>query len=91
MRRIGAVLDAELTAAARILGLNTANGQLLLEGGDARWREIADAALPADVQAFLEGGPHAMTRAREALEFARHGPQTNPEHQLIFARNAVNS
>ncbi len=88
VRRIGAVLDAELTADSRILDLNTAYGRLLEEGGDARWREIADAALPSDMQAFLEGGPQAMTRARDALEFARDG-QPEPEHQLIFARNAV--
>ncbi len=85
VRRIGAVLDAELTADSRILDLNTTYGRLLEEGGDARWREIADAALPSDMQAFLEGGPQAMTRARDALEFARHGWQPDSERQLVFS------
>jgi 2-keto-4-pentenoate hydratase/2-oxohepta-3-ene-1,7-dioic acid hydratase in catechol pathway len=89
VRRIGAVLDAELTRDSRILDLNAAYGRLLQENGDARWREIADAALPADMQAFLEGGSHAMTRAREALEFVRRGVPADPERQLVFTRNVV--
>ncbi len=89
VRRIGAVLDTELTANARILDLNAGYGRLLQEGGDARWREIADAALPADMQAFLEGGPQAMNRAREALDFAGSGTQPDSERQMVFARNSI--
>ncbi|HEX5370726.1 MAG TPA: fumarylacetoacetate hydrolase family protein [Dehalococcoidia bacterium] len=89
VRRIGAVLDVDLSQDSRILDLNAGYGQLLRDRGDTRWREIADAALPSDMQAFLEGGSHAMDRAREALDFARHDGEAGADRQLVFSRGAV--
>jgi len=88
-RRIGAVLGGEPTEASQIVDLNTGYGLMLREGGDALWRQIADAALPADMMGFLEGGKPAMDRAREAIDFARSA-KTDPEgRQLVFNRGDV--
>jgi 2-keto-4-pentenoate hydratase/2-oxohepta-3-ene-1,7-dioic acid hydratase in catechol pathway len=87
-RRIGAVQGAELNDAAQFVDLNTGYGLLLREGGDARWKEIADAALPSDMMSFLEGGKEAMARARQVLDFASN-VKADLDYQLTFARNQV--
>jgi 2-keto-4-pentenoate hydratase/2-oxohepta-3-ene-1,7-dioic acid hydratase in catechol pathway len=89
VRRVGGLLDAELNDDARIVDLNSTYGQLLREGGDSRWRQIAEAALPADMLEFLEGGPQAMERAREALRFAADGRSDPDGRRLVFQRNEV--
>ena len=50
---------------------------------------IADAALPPDMLQFLEGGEHALARARAALTFAEAFRGDTAGRQLVFARNAV--
>jgi 2-keto-4-pentenoate hydratase/2-oxohepta-3-ene-1,7-dioic acid hydratase in catechol pathway len=89
VRRIGAVLGGEPEAGSRIVDLNTAYGLLLREGGDARWRQIADAALPADMIGFLEGGSQAMDRAREAIAFAESARSDAEGRTLVFTRGDV--
>lgn len=93
MRRIGAVLGGELDDNARILDLNAAYGAFLRDSGDPRWSPIADASLPADMIGFLEGGPPAMDRARQALDAARSAPAevvgTGDGRQLIYERANV--
>ncbi|HEU0073759.1 MAG TPA: fumarylacetoacetate hydrolase family protein [Dehalococcoidia bacterium] len=90
VRRIGAVMDAQLDEVARIIDLSAGYSQLLREGGDPRGGEIAAAALPPDMLAFLEGGAPAMDRARQVLDFAgqRKDGQSDGA-QLIFARGDV--
>jgi 2-keto-4-pentenoate hydratase/2-oxohepta-3-ene-1,7-dioic acid hydratase in catechol pathway len=89
-RRIGAVMGSgEIQANSRIVDLNTAYGLQLRESGDARWAEIADAALPSDMLAFLDGGPHAMDRARAAIAFAGSFSGDTAGRQLIFDRAGV--
>jgi 2-keto-4-pentenoate hydratase/2-oxohepta-3-ene-1,7-dioic acid hydratase in catechol pathway len=88
-RRIGALLGAELSEDSRVVDLNTGYGLLLREEGDARWREIADAALPPDMLGFLEGGRQAMERARSVLEFAGSSPPDTAGRRLVFKRSDV--
>ena len=88
-RRIGAVLGGEPTDASQIVDLNTGYALMLREGGDARWRQIADAALPPDMIGFLEGGKQAMDRARQVLDFARSAKADSEGRQLTFNRSDV--
>jgi 2-keto-4-pentenoate hydratase/2-oxohepta-3-ene-1,7-dioic acid hydratase in catechol pathway len=87
--RIGALLDRELSENTGIVDLNTGYAMLLREGGDARWQQIADAALPADMLDFLQGGPQAMERARQSLDFAASSRTDAEGRQLVFQRNQV--
>lgn len=89
VQRIGALLEPELTGDSRIVDLNAGYSLLLREGGDARWKEIADAALPPDMLGFLEGGSQAMGRARQVIEFAGSAKPDPEGRQLIFSRNQV--
>jgi len=90
LRRIGAVMGpGEMQPTSQIVDLNTAYGLQLRESGDNRWAEIADAALPPDMQQFLEGGSHAMDRARGALDFAAGFHGDTAGRQLVHVRNAV--
>jgi 2-keto-4-pentenoate hydratase/2-oxohepta-3-ene-1,7-dioic acid hydratase in catechol pathway len=89
VRRIGAVMGSALDDDAEIADLNNAYGALLRESGDPRWREIADASLPADMIGFLEGGPPAMDRARRALDYARGSGEDDEGRQLVFRRRDV--
>jgi 2-keto-4-pentenoate hydratase/2-oxohepta-3-ene-1,7-dioic acid hydratase in catechol pathway len=61
----------------------------LREQGDNRWSPIADAALPADMLQFLEGGDQAMERARGAIAFAESFRGDTSGRQMTFARNEV--
>ena len=87
--RIGALLGPEVSDSARIVDLNTGYGLLLREGGDARWREIAAAALPPDMIAFLEGGSQAMDRARQVIDFAQDAAPDAGGRQLVFDRRDI--
>ena len=89
-RRIGVVLGTELDESALIVDLNASFAQMLVEGGDPRGREIADAALPADMLAFLEGGEPAMQRARQVLDFAGQGRNGSAAGApLVFNRSDI--
>jgi 2-keto-4-pentenoate hydratase/2-oxohepta-3-ene-1,7-dioic acid hydratase in catechol pathway len=89
MRRIGAVLGPALNHASRIIDLSMGYGLILREGGDARWKEIAAAALPPDMIEFLEGGPQAMERARRVIDFATRATPDLEVRQLMFNRSEV--
>lgn len=90
-RRIGAVLDPELTETARIVDLNLAYATLLAESGESRAYEVASALMPPDMLAYLEGGPTSHQRARDVLRFMAENPgRSGPQgEQLIFRRNEV--
>ena len=89
VRRIGAVLGLGLEESSQIVDLNIGYGLLLRDGGDARWREIADAALPADMLAFLEGGTQGMERARQVIAYAGSASPDTQGRTLIFERSAI--
>lgn len=62
VRRIGAALgDA-------VVDLNFATAHLLASRGHGRPQRVADALVPADMLAFLEGGKPAMAMAQDALD-----------------------
>ncbi|HSR22701.1 MAG TPA: fumarylacetoacetate hydrolase family protein, partial [Candidatus Eisenbacteria bacterium] len=73
-RRIGAVLDDDLSLDAAIADLTSGYGALLREGGEPRASEAAAALLPPDMLAYLEGGDPARERAERALAFVRAQP-----------------
>jgi 2-keto-4-pentenoate hydratase/2-oxohepta-3-ene-1,7-dioic acid hydratase in catechol pathway len=89
VRRIGALLGGEPTEVSQIVDLNAGYELLLQEGGDARWREIAAAAVPPDMIEFLEGGRQAMDRAREVIAFSRRAKPDAEGRRLIFQRAEV--
>ncbi len=62
MRRIGAL------CAEGVVDLNFATARMLAERGHGRPQRVADALVPPDMLAFLEGGTPAMDAARDALD-----------------------
>lgn len=66
--RVGAVVDRHL------VDLNYAAARLFHEGGNARPRALADARVPAEMIAFLDGGPAATDDARAALDLVAELP-----------------
>ncbi len=89
VRRIGAIVEPELTDASTIVDLNSGYRLLLREGGEPRWREIGDASLPEDMLGFLDGGAPAMQRAREVLAFAPSAQTRADDPQVTFPRRDV--
>jgi acylpyruvate hydrolase len=63
--RIGAVVDG------RVVDLNAACAARLDAAGEANPAGTADGILPADMLAFIRGGPEAMAATQKALRFAR--------------------
>lgn len=90
-RRIGAVLDDDLTEDAAIADLTSGYAALLREGGEPRASEAAAALLPPDMLAYLEGGDPAREQAEQALAFVRGRPAASgPRGEtLTFRRSQV--
>ncbi|MDE2039411.1 MAG: fumarylacetoacetate hydrolase family protein [Elusimicrobia bacterium] len=65
--RLGALLEGGM------VDLNFACAARLAAQGKAAPRRLADALLPAEMLAFLDGGSEALEAAREALEDVRRG------------------
>ncbi|MBO0688855.1 MAG: fumarylacetoacetate hydrolase family protein [Candidatus Dormibacteraeota bacterium] len=85
-RRIGALLGGELGPRAQIADLTSSYAARLLEEGEPRATEAAEALLPPDMLAYLEGGERARHRAQQALEFARAGAAGGPRGEtLVFS------
>jgi 2-keto-4-pentenoate hydratase/2-oxohepta-3-ene-1,7-dioic acid hydratase in catechol pathway len=63
--RVGA-LDA-----GRVIDLNMAYIRMLADEEEDQPYRLADAAVPSTMLRLLEGGPSAMTRAREAVDYAK--------------------
>lgn len=53
-----------------LLDLNMAYARLLADRKEAQPRRLADAVVPATMLELLEGGPSAMSAAREAFDYA---------------------
>jgi 2-keto-4-pentenoate hydratase/2-oxohepta-3-ene-1,7-dioic acid hydratase in catechol pathway len=59
----------------RVVDLNLAYARWLADQGETQPRRLADAQVPSDMVAFLEGGPSAMAAARRAVDhMATLGP-----------------
>ena len=63
--RVGA-LDA-----GRVIDLNMAYVRMLADEEEAQPYRLADAAVPSTMLGLLEGGPLAMSRAREGVDYAK--------------------
>lgn len=72
--RIGA-----LRGEGEVIDLNHAYRARLLKRGDARAIAVADARLPSDMLAFLEGGDESMAAARHAIAHAEEMAAAEPE------------
>ena len=81
--RLGALTDAG------IVDLNAAYARLLVCRGKAAPQRIADAQVPADMLAFLEGGQDAMAAAREALADAEPGENAPRGQRVLYQPSEV--
>ncbi|MBO0682104.1 MAG: fumarylacetoacetate hydrolase family protein, partial [Candidatus Dormibacteraeota bacterium] len=90
-RRIGAVLDDELSPEARVADLTSGYAARLAEEGEPRASEAAEALLPPDMLGYLEGGEAARRRAEQVLELVRqHGSAAGPRGEtLVFRASEV--
>ncbi|MNK67793.1 Ureidoglycolate lyase [compost metagenome] len=85
--RIGAV------AGEAVVDLNFATSHLLAKRGHGRPQRVADALVPADMLAFLEGGKPAMEAAQEAFDalmpLASQSPLGSNGERLIHSLSDV--
>lgn len=75
--RIGAVVKEN-----KIVDLNYAFQALLKEQGKIRYKEIAEAYIPADMIGFFQGGEESLSYAKEAVSFAL-------KHENVFADKII--
>src|SRR5262245_59499526 len=88
-RRLGALLEDDLSPDAPIADLTSAYAAYLRESGEPRASEAAAALLPPDMLGYLEGGEPARERARQALEFVRaHATATGPRDETLAFRRS---
>lgn len=82
--RIGAILSE------RALDLNFAYATLLHASGTTeRYYSLADALVPSDMKAFLQGGEQSFAAAKQAIEFIQQGSANNkdllgPDKQVLL-------
>lgn len=82
-KRIGAVVDEE-----RVVDVNYAFQAKLQNEGKYRYKEIAEAYIPAEMEAFLEGGNESIELANKAVDYALAYDRTFP-HQLIYQKTDI--
>ena len=66
---IGPFLRVGALHGQHVVDLNMAYVRFLADQGEAQPRRLADAQVPSQMLAFLEGGPSAMATARRALDY----------------------
>ncbi|RLL46893.1 FAA hydrolase family protein [Oceanobacillus piezotolerans] len=81
--RIGAVVEEN-----KVIDLNYAYQALLKSEGKYRYKEIAEAFVPAKMEAFLQGGKESMELAKRAIDFALSNG-TDFIHQLVYSKGEV--
>lgn len=69
--RIGAVVEDE-----KVVDLNYAYQAQLKSEGKYRYKEIAEAFIPAEMKAFLEGGEESRELAKSVIAFAKANPES---------------
>jgi 2-keto-4-pentenoate hydratase/2-oxohepta-3-ene-1,7-dioic acid hydratase in catechol pathway len=72
----------------QVMDLNMAYARWLSDHGESQPRRIADAQVPSDMTAFLEGGSSAMAAARRALD---HMNQLDPAAEGPSGETIVHS
>ncbi|GAB3053165.1 fumarylacetoacetate hydrolase family protein [Virgibacillus ainsalahensis] len=81
--RIGAIVDEN-----KVVDLNYAYQAQLQSEGKYRYKEIAEAYVPARMEAFLEGGNESIAVAKKAVDFANDNPSSF-NHKLVFNKDEV--
>ncbi len=80
--RIGAIEDG------KVIDLHAAFEKKLESEGKLRFKQIAEAYVPADMNGFLQGGKESLDYAKEAVAFAlKH--ETYKGKQLVFSKEDV--
>ncbi|MGJ9385451.1 fumarylacetoacetate hydrolase family protein [Salipaludibacillus sp. CF4.18] len=81
--RIGAVVDEN-----KVIDLNYAYQAQLQSEGKYRYKEIAEAFVPEEMKAFLEGGNESIAIANSAVKYAIENPSSF-RHHLVHAKDQV--
>lgn len=81
--RIGAVVEKE-----QIIDLNYAFQAQLKREGKARFKEIAEAYIPAKMELFLQGGEDSLKYAKSAVQFALEYPSSF-DYPLVYQKKDV--
>ena len=81
--RIGAVTDDN-----QVVDLNYAYQAQLQSEGKYRYQEIAEAFVPATMEAFLQGGKESMELAKKAIDYALSNPESF-DHTLVWNKDEV--
>src|SRR5699024_6762926 len=81
--RIGAVTDNN-----QVVDLNYAYQAQLQSEGKYRYQEIAEAFVPATMEAFLQGGKESMELAKKAVDYALANPESF-DHTLVWNKDEV--
>lgn len=80
--RIGAIEDG------KVIDLHAAFEKKLESEGKLRFKQIAEAYVPTDMNGFLQGGKESLDYAKEAVAFAlKH--ETYKGKQLVFSKEDV--
>lgn len=80
--RIGAIHNDS------IIDLHAAYEECLKSEGKIRFKEIADAFVPADMTGFLQGGKESLDFAQKAIEYAVDHPNGTGQ-KLVYASDEV--
>jgi acylpyruvate hydrolase len=81
--RIGAVVEKE-----QIIDLNYAFQAQLKREGKARFKEIAEAHIPAKMELFLQGGEDSLKYAKSVVQFALENPSSF-DYPLVYQKRDV--
>lgn len=72
-----------------VIDLNRAFQLKLKDEGKTRVKQRAEALVPADNMALLEGGEESLALAREAVDFVLANREKLPVEKVIFSRSQV--
>ncbi|MDR7079407.1 acylpyruvate hydrolase [Neobacillus niacini] len=81
--RIGAITNDD-----KIIDLNYAYQAQLQSEGKYRFKEIAEAFVPSEMEVFLQGGKESIEIAQNAVNYALENSDTY-QHKLIFNKDEV--
>lgn len=81
--RIGAITEEN-----KVIDLNYAYQAKLQTEGKYRYQEIAEAFIPSQMKAFLQGGRDSIEIANSVVDFALNN-SIEFKHQIVFDRNEV--
>jgi len=73
----------------RVVDLHEACAAMFREQGKVRYRQLAEAYVPADMIGLLEGGAESLEAAERAAEFALARPETDDGRRLVYRLGEV--